>query len=67
MQQIHKMLDCHLNISMTYFVLDEREDGGSYQIITEVVRRTDSVGGTFHFRDGRDVPLKSIIDIQLEA
>ena len=52
---------------MTYFVLDEREDGGSYQIITEVVRRSDSVGGTFRFRDGRDVPLKSIIDIQLEA
>ena len=66
LQQLQEMLDQKLTVSVTYFQPDERKDGGSYQTITGVVKRIDSIGGTLHFMDGREISIGNVIEICFE-
>ena len=66
LQRLQEMLDQKPTVSVTYFQPDERKDGGSYQTVSGVVKRIDSIGSTLLFADGREVSLKSVINIQLE-
>ena len=60
------MLSSKPTVSVIYFQPDEKKDGGSYQTITGVAKRINSIGGTLLFTDSREISLSSIIDIQLE-
>lgn len=65
LQRLQGMLSSKPTVSVTYFQPDEKKDGGSYQTITGVVKRINSIGGTLHFMDGRDISIGAITDIDL--
>ena len=45
LQHLQELLPGRPTVSITYFVPDERKDGGSYQTVTSEVKRIDAVAG----------------------
>ncbi len=52
-------------IALTYFVQDERKDGGSYVCKVGNVRRLDEYTGTLIFTDRTKVPVADISNIEI--
>lgn len=53
-------------ISVTYFVPDEKKDGGEYTTIRGRVKRVDDVARLLHFEDKKTVPVSEIISMDGE-
>ena len=53
-------------ISVTYFVPDEKKDGGEYTTIRGRVKRVDDVARLMHFEDKKTVPVSEIISMDGE-
>lgn len=53
-------------ITVTYFMPDERKDGGSYVTVTGKLRRIDFCGRLLVLSDGRSIPLDDIADLESE-
>lgn len=51
-------------ITVTYFVPDERKDGGSYVTVTGKLRRIDLCARLLVLIDGRNIPLDDIADLE---
>lgn len=52
------------DITVTYFVPDERKDGGSYVTVTGKLKRIDLCARHLVLTDGRNIPLDDIADIE---
>lgn len=52
-------------ITLTYFVPDEKKQGGSYQTVTKSLRRIDEVARTFHMTDRQVIDLDRIVALEL--
>lgn len=50
---------------ITYFVPDERKEGGSYETAEGSVRQIDEGAMTVVFDDNRAIPIEDIFDIEL--
>lgn len=66
LQRLQELLPQEPMASITYFVPDERKAGGSYQTITGVVRRIDTVNSVLLLTDRREIPIADIFDITIE-
>ena len=66
LQRLQELLPQAPAVSITYFVPDERKTGGSYQTITGVVRRIDTVNSVLLLTDRREIPIADIFDITIE-
>lgn len=53
-------------ITVTYFVPDERKDGGSYVTVTGKLRRIDLCARLLVLIDGRSIPLDNISGLESE-
>lgn len=53
-------------ITVTYFVPDDRKDGGSYVTVTGKLRRIDFCGRLLVLSDGRSIPLDDIASLESE-
>lgn len=53
-------------ISITYFVPDDRKDGGAYITITGTVKKIDAYEQTIIMTDGTIIPVYEIIQIEGE-
>lgn len=51
-------------ITVTYFVPDERKDGGSYVTVIGKLRRIDLCARHLLLTDGRNIPLDDIADLE---
>lgn len=51
-------------VAVTYFVPDERKEGGAYVTHTGTLKRIDELERTMVFDDGLRVPITEIIDIE---
>lgn len=65
LQRLQELLPYRPTVSITYFVPDERKDGGSYQTITGEVRRIDTVSGTIQMADRRLIPIEDVFSIEI--
>lgn len=54
-------------VSVTYFVPDERKSGGAYVTHCGVVRKIDSVARQLIFEDGEIVPIGEISAIEIQV
>ncbi len=52
----------HPQICVTYFLPDEKKDGGSYVTAEGAVRKIDGFSGTIFLEDGRKIPVGDILD-----
>ena len=66
LQRLRELLPQAPAVSITYFVPDERKAGGSYQTVTGVVRRIDTVNSVLLLTDRREIPIADIFDITIE-
>lgn len=51
-------------VSVTWFQPDERKNGGSYVTTIGKVKKVDELKRTLVMKDGSEVPIEEIIDIQ---
>ena len=56
----------HPEISVTYFVPDERKSGGAYVTVTGRVKKVDDYQRLLILTDGTKIPLDDILDIESE-
>ena len=51
--------------SITYFVPDERKNGGSYQTVTGEVKWIDAVNGVIQMTDRQCIPIADVFSIEI--
>ena len=66
LQRLQELLPQAPAVSITYFVPDERKTGGSYQTITGVVRRIDTVNSALLLTDQRAIPILDIFNVTVQ-
>lgn len=54
-------------VTVTYFIPDERKEGGAYTAITGTLRRIDPIQRTLLMTDGTDIPLDDVLQISSNA
>ena len=50
-------------VSITYFVPDVRKDGGSYETVSGIIKKIDSVQRVLVLRDGRQIAIGDVYGI----
>ena len=65
LQRLQELLPGRLTASITYFVPDERKNGGSYQTVTGEVKRIDAVNGVIQMADRRCIPIADVFSIEI--
>ncbi len=55
----------HPQVSLTYFVPDEKKSGGAYRTVTGTVRKLDSFAKTLTLTDGTVVPMEEMVHVEL--
>ena len=53
-------------VSITYFVPDERKDGGAYVTKIGALKKIDEYGHVLIMTDGVKIPIREIIEVSLE-
>lgn len=66
LQRLQELLPGRPTASITYFVPDERKNGGSYQSITGEVKRIDAVAEMIQMTDRREIPIEDVFSVELE-
>jgi len=54
-------------VTITYFIPDEKKDGGRYAVVSGHIQKIDVYAHTLHLTDGCTVPVDSIRDLQPTA
>ena len=54
----------HPQVSLTYFVQDEKKSGGAYRTVTGTVRKLDSFAKTLTLTDGTVVPMEEMVHVE---
>ena len=54
-------------VLITYFVPDERKEGGSYQICSSTVKKLDLYLGLLLMEDGTKIPIEEIYEIEKQS
>ena len=67
LQRLQELLPGRPMASITYFVPDERKNGGSYQSITGEVKRIDAVAGMIQMTDRREIPIEDVFSVTAES
>ena len=65
LQRLQELLPGRPTASITYFVPDERKNGGSYQIVTGEVKRIDAVAGMIQMTDRQCIPISDVFSIEI--
>ena len=53
-------------VSITYFIKDERKDGGAYKTIDCVVKKIDTYERTLILSDGSKIPIDYVVDLSCD-
>ena len=65
LQRLQELLPGGPTASITYFVQDERKNGGSYQTVTGSVKRIDAVNGVIQMTDRQCIPIADVFSIEI--
>ncbi len=65
LQYLGSIISDQPEISVTYFVPDEKKDGGEYVTVSGKLKRIDEYGRVLVLTDGDKIGLDEVIDIQL--
>ena len=56
-----------VRVSVTYYVADERKEGGSYHVLQDEVKHIDEVNRLLLFRGGMEVPVSSVVGLDFDG
>ena len=62
--ELMTILDDHPEITVSYFLPDERKAGGSYTTVSGTVKKIDTYEHLMIFDDGNEIPIAHIVDLQ---
>ena len=65
LQRLQELLPGRPTASITYFVPDERKNGGSYRTVTGEVKRIDAVNGVIQMADRQCIPIADVFSIEI--
>ena len=65
LQHLQELLPSRPTASITYFVPDERKNGGSYRTVTGEVKRIDVVNGVIQTADRQLIPIADVFSIEI--
>ena len=65
LQRLQELLPGRPTASITYFVPDERKNGGSYQTVTGEVKRIDAVNGVIQMAGRQCIPIADVFSIEI--
>ena len=65
LQHLQELLPGRPTASITYFVPDERKNGGSYQTVIGSVKRIDAVNGVIQMTDWQCIPIADVFSIEI--
>lgn len=65
-QLLVECLADHPEVSVTYFIPDERKSGGAYVTVTGIVKKVDGYQRLLLLTDGTKIPLDDILDLESE-
>ena len=54
-------------VTVTYFMPDERKSGGAYVTVTGVVKKVDEYRGRIVLEDGREIDFADIVELKVET
>ena len=63
LQSIAKKISSRPEITVTYFIKDDKKEGGKYTSITGKIRRIDEVNQILVMEDGKEIEVSSILDL----
>ena len=66
MAYLRETINEHPTISITYFEPDRKKAGGAYKTIEGQLQNIDDYSQSIVLKSGEIIPLKSIVDIQLQ-
>lgn len=64
LQALSAHLSDHPSVIVTYFLPDEKKDGGAYVTVTGCLRRIDVLARQFLLLDGTQIPIDDISQLQ---
>ena len=65
-QLLVECLADHPEVSVTYFIPDERKSGGAYVTVTGIAKKVDDYQRLLLLTDGTKIPLDDILDLESE-
>ena len=65
LQRLQELLPSRPTASITYFVPDERKNGGSYRTVTGSAKRIDAVNGVIQMADRQCIPIADVFSIEI--
>ena len=65
-QLLVECLADHPEVSVTYFIPDERKSGGAYVTVTGIAKKVDDYQRLLLLTDGTRIPLDDILDLESE-
>ena len=66
LQWLQENLKNKPKVTFTYFIPDERKDGGNYQTVTGVIKKIDKNNEKIIIEDEREIFIDEIIDINVD-
>ena len=54
----------HPEVTFTYFVQDEKKDGGKYVRLTDMIRKVDEVNRLIITRTGAKISMNDVLNIE---
>jgi hypothetical protein len=65
-ETLHQIAERKGNVTITYFVPDERKEGGAYLTVRSPLRRIDPVYHTLTLETGETIPLADVLEIRTD-
>lgn len=67
LRMIQEQITMHPEVAVTYFLPDEKKDGGCYVTVRGCVKKIDRYGQTVVLQDGTRIPVEEILGIEGEC
>lgn len=64
LQLIRQHIDTHPKVTITYFVPDERKEGGSYVTVQEKVVKLNEYKHIIYMDNGKTIPIWEVVEIE---
>ena len=64
LQLLRETRDAEHDVTITYFLADEKKDGGKYVEVTGTVKKIDEYAKTVLMCDGTRIPMDDIVEIE---
>lgn len=64
LQLIREQLNAESEVTITYFLADDKKDGGMYVEAIGIVKKIDGYAKTVLLHDGTRIPMDDIVDIE---